>query len=42
MGLVLNRPTDSVVAEAVEKELARGRVARGEPVFIGGPVQERR
>lgn len=38
MGLVLNRPTDSVVAEAVE-ELA-GVVAPGEPVFVGGPVQE--
>lgn len=38
MGLILNRPTDAVVAEAVE-ELA-GVVEPGEPVFVGGPVQE--
>lgn len=38
MGLILNRPTDAVVAEAVE-ELA-GVVEPGETVFVGGPVQE--
>jgi len=38
MGLILNRPTDAVVAEAVE-ELA-GVVEPGEAVFVGGPVQE--
>ncbi len=38
MGLILNRPTEAVVAEAVE-ELA-GVVDAGEPVFLGGPVQE--
>jgi putative transcriptional regulator len=38
MGLILNRPTEAVVAEAVE-ELA-GVVEPGEPVFLGGPVQE--
>jgi putative transcriptional regulator len=38
MGLVLNRPTDAVVAEAVE-ELA-GVVEPGEQVFAGGPVEE--
>lgn len=38
MGLILNRPTDAVVAEAVE-ELA-GVVLPGEQVFVGGPVQE--
>jgi putative transcriptional regulator len=38
MGLVLNRPTAAVVAEAVE-ELA-GVVDAGEPVFAGGPVEE--
>lgn len=38
MGLILNRPTEAVVAEAVE-ELA-GVVDPGEPVYLGGPVQE--
>jgi putative transcriptional regulator len=38
MGLILNRPTEAVVGEAVE-ELA-GVVSPGEPVFVGGPVQE--
>lgn len=38
MGLILNRPTDAVVAEAVE-ELA-GVVEPGAPVFVGGPVHE--
>jgi putative transcriptional regulator len=38
MGLILNRPTEAVVEEAVE-ELA-GVVEPGEQVFVGGPVQE--
>ncbi len=38
MGLILNRPTEAVVAEAVE-ELA-GVVEPGESVYVGGPVQE--
>lgn len=38
MGLVLNRPTEAIVGEAVE-ELA-GVVLPGEQVFVGGPVQE--
>jgi putative transcriptional regulator len=38
MGLILNRATGAVVDEAVE-ELA-GVVEPGEPVFVGGPVQE--
>ena len=36
MGVVLNRPSETDVDE-VAPEL--GRVADGEPVFIGGPVQ---
>lgn len=37
MGLVLNRPSEATVAEAVP-DLA-GLVGDGEPVWVGGPVQ---
>jgi putative transcriptional regulator len=37
MGLVLNRPSDATVSEAID-ELA-GLVDSGDPVFVGGPVQ---
>jgi putative transcriptional regulator len=37
MGLVLNRPADATVSEAID-ELA-GLVDSGDPVFVGGPVQ---
>jgi putative transcriptional regulator len=36
MGLVLNRPADATVSEAID-ELA-GLVDSGDPVFVGGPV----
>jgi putative transcriptional regulator len=36
MGIVLNRPSDAPVAEVVPDLAA---LARGEPVFVGGPVQ---
>lgn len=38
MGIVLNRPTEADVAEAVP--LLGGLVAPGEPVYAGGPVQQ--
>src|SRR3954469_19443743 len=37
MGLVLNRPSEAEVTEAVEE--LEAVVEAGEPVFVGGPVQ---
>jgi putative transcriptional regulator len=37
MGLVLNRPTPATVAEAVPH--LEHLVAKGDPVFLGGPVE---
>ena len=37
LGVVLNRPTDASVGEAVDE--LRGVVEPGDPVFSGGPVQ---
>jgi len=37
LGLVLNRPSDASVTEAVDE--LRGVVAPGDPVYVGGPVQ---
>jgi putative transcriptional regulator len=38
MGIVLNRPSEANVAEAVP--LLTGLVEPGEPVYVGGPVQQ--
>ncbi|UTI65277.1 YqgE/AlgH family protein [Paraconexibacter antarcticus] len=37
LGLILNRPTDSAVADSVDE--LRGVVEIGDPVYVGGPVQ---
>jgi putative transcriptional regulator len=37
MGLVLNRPSDTLVSEAVPP--LEGIVPDGEPVYVGGPVE---
>jgi putative transcriptional regulator len=37
MGIVLNRPSDLIVADAVPE--LDGTVAEGETLFLGGPVQ---
>jgi putative transcriptional regulator len=38
MGLVLNRPSETLVSEAVPP--LEGLVAENEPVYVGGPVEQ--